>query len=327
MRAIVIEEHGGPEVLAVRDVPDPVPGPDEVLVRVVTSALNRADLLQRRGHYPGPPAEVDIPGMELAGRVVAVGARVREHRVGDAVMGIVAGWAHAELVAVHERQVIAVPEGLALTDAGAVPEVFFTAFDALVLQGGLRSGDWALVHAGASGVGTAAIQLARRAGAAVVATASTAKLDVCRELGAEPVDRTLGDWTDAVRRLVGEQKVAVVLDVVGGDYLARNLAVLRVGGTIVQVGVMGGGSTTVPLGLMLPLRATLRGTVLRARPIEEKIALSQRFAAEVSPGFTDGSLRPVIHARFPLDEIAAAHALMETNTTIGKIVLDVTADG
>lgn len=307
-------------------MPDPTPGPEEVLVRVVTTALNRADLLQRRGLYPGPPSAYEIPGLELAGRVVACGERVTEHAVGDAVMAVVSGLAHAELVTVHERQAIRVPDGLALSDAGAVPEVFMTAFDALIVQGGLRPGSWALVHAGASGVGTAAIQLALRAGARVVTTASTGKLQACRELGAEAIDHTAGDWTDAVRAIVGGAGVSTVLDVVGGDYLKRNLGVLAVGGTIVQVGVMGGGSTQIPLGAMLPLRAKLVGTVLRARPIEEKIDLAQQFAREVCGGFTDGSLRPVIHSRFSIDDVVEAHRLMETNSNVGKIVLDVAPD-
>ncbi len=326
MRAAVIERPGGTDVLKVREVPDPHPGPDEVVVRVVSSALNRADLLQRRGLYPGPPGPFDIPGMELAGRVVAVGSRVEAWKPGDAVMGIVTGFAHAELAVVHERQLLAVPPALRLEDAGAVPEVFFTAFDALVLQGGLRPGGWALIHAGASGVGTAAIQIARRFGARAVTTSSDAKLAVCRDLGAEAVSREAGDWSEAVRAVVGEAGVSVVLDVVGGDYLAQNLRVLAVGGTIVQVGVMGGGTTTIPLGALLPLRATLRGTVLRARPLEEKIVLTQRVARELLAGFADQSLHPVIHARFPLDDIAAAHDLLETNATVGKVVLSVSPD-
>ena len=324
MRAVVIESFGEPDVLVVREVPDPEPGADEVLVEVVSSALNRADLLQRRGLYPGPPAEFDIPGMEFAGRVVAVGPRVTGRSVGDPVMGIVAGSAHAELLVVHERQTAPVPEALALDAAGAVPEVFITAFDALVVQGGLTSGRVALVHAGASGVGTAAIQIARAVGAEVIVTTSAGKVAACRDLGATVVvDYGSADFVQAALEHTGGRGVDVVLDVVGGDYLDRNVRALRVGGRIVQVGVMGGGQTSFNLGMLLPKRATVVGTVLRGRPLEEKIAVTQRFAHELVPLFADGRLVPVIDSRFPLDGVADAHRRMESNANVGKIVLEV----
>lgn len=327
MRAVVLEEHGGPEVLRVREVPDPVPGPEEVLVAVRATALNRADLLQRRGGYPGPPMDHEIPGMELSGRVVATGDRVAGRAIGDEVMAIVGGGADAELVALHERQTIRVPSDVALGDAAAIPEVFITAWDALVLQGGLASGGVALVHAGASGVGTAAIQLARAAGARVVVTASAGKLEACRELGAEAaVDYRSDDFVAAAKELTQGRGVDVVLDVVGGDYLARNVDALAVGGRIVQVGVMGSGSATFPLGALLPKRASLIGTVLRSRPLEEKIAISRRFEREVVPRFETGELVPVIDSRYPLEAIADAHRHMEANANVGKIVIDVADD-
>lgn len=323
MRAVVLARYGGPEVLEVVEVPDPVAGPEEVVVEVVATALNRADLLQRRGRYPGPPMEHEIPGMEFAGRVVELGDRVREWQVGDEVMGIVGGGAYAERLAVHERQVMAVPSSVPLADAAAIPEVFITAWDALVLQGGLTSGRVALVHAGASGVGTAAIQIARAIGASVAVTASTSKLDRCRELGADlVVDYTADDFVPAVKELTAGRGVDVVLDVVGGDYLARNLDALAVGGTIVQVGVMADAMATFPLGALLPKRARLVGTVLRARPLEEKIAVSRRFAREVLPHFDRGLLRPVVDSRFPLDRIGQAHEHMEANANVGKILVD-----
>ncbi len=323
MRAVVLARYGGPEVLEVVEVPDPVAGPEEVVVEVVATALNRADLLQRRGRYPGPPMEHEIPGMEFAGRVVELGDRVREWQVGDEVMGIVGGGAYAERLAVHERQVMAVPSSVPLADAAAIPEVFITAWDALVLQGGLTSGRVALVHAGASGVGTAAIQIARAIGASVAVTASTSKLDRCRELGADlVVDYTADDFVPAVKELTAGRGVDVVLDVVGGDYLARNLDALAVGGTIVQVGVMADAMATFPLGALLPKRARLVGTVLRARPLEEKIAVSRRFAREVLPLFDRGLLRPVVDSRFPLDRIGQAHEHMEANANVGKILVD-----
>jgi NADPH2:quinone reductase len=327
MRAVVIETHGDPDVLVVAEVPDPEPGPEEVLVAVRATALNRADLLQRRGFYPepGPPRAHEIPGMELAGTVAAVGHRVAEWRVGDEVMGIVSGGAYAELIAVHERQLLAVPPEVGLADAAAIPEVWITAWDALVLQGGLTAGRTALVHAGASGVGTAAIQLCTALGARVVTTVSTAKADACRALGADVVvDYTAEeDFVAAAREATGGAGVDVVLDVVGGDYLPRNVKALRTGGTIVQVGVMGGGKATFDLGALLPKRARLVGTVLRARPIEEKIALTQRFGREVLPLFASGAVHPVIDRRFALDAVADAHRHMEANANIGKILVDV----
>lgn len=328
MRAVVITEPGDPDVLAVQDVPDPEPGPEEVLVAVRATALNRADLLQRRGFYPepGPPREHEVPGMELAGTVVALGPRVTEWQVGDEVMGIVSGGAYAERIAVHERQLMAVPPVLGLADAAAVPEVAITAWDALAVQGGLTSGRVALVHAGASGVGTAAVAIAKALGARVVTTTSTGKVERCRELGADVVvDYTSEDYVEAVWAATDGRGVDVVLDVVGGDYLARNLKALRTGGTIVQVGVMGGGRTEIDLGAMLPKRARLVGTVLRARPIEEKIAVTQRFAREVLPWYADGTIRPVIDTRFPLEAIADAHRHMEANANVGKILVDIAA--
>jgi NADPH2:quinone reductase len=324
MRAVVLDEHGDPEVLRVREVPDPVPGPDEVLVQVAATALNRADLLQRRGFYPGPPMAHEIPGMELAGTVVAVGERATLRSVGDEVMAIVGGGADAELVVVHDRQTVRLPTSVTLADAAAIPEVFITAWDALVLQGGLRSGDTALVHAGASGVGTAAIQICRALGARVVVTASAGKLDACRDLGADlAVDYGAEDFAAAVAEWTRGRGVDVVLDVIGGDYLARNIEALATGGHIVQVGVMGSGQATFPLGALLPKRASITGTVLRSRPLEEKIAISRRFEHEVVPRFDSGDLAPVIDSRYPLDDIASAHRRMEDNANVGKILVDV----
>ena len=327
MRAVVITDHGGPEVLQVQDVPDPVPGPDEVLVDVATSALNRADLMQRRGLYPGPPAEHEIPGLEFAGRVAAVGGRVTEHTVGDPVMGIVGGGGYAERVAVHERQAMAVPDALGLDSAGAFPEVFITAWDALVRQGGLTTGRWALVHAGASGVGTASIQIAKAMGACIAVTASAGKHGVCEALGADVViDYASQDYVEAVQAATGGVGVDVVLDVVGGDYLPRNVSCLRINGRIIQVGTMAGRPVPFnPAGLMMK-RAALIGTTLRARPIEEKVAVTRQFAAEMLPHAAAGRLAPVIDSRFGLEEAPAAHERMEANLNAGKIVLDVGPD-
>lgn len=329
MRAVVLREFGGPEVLQFEEVPDPVPGPDEVVVEVAATALNRADLLQRMGRYPDPTgAAVQIPGLEFAGTVAATGERVRSWRIGDQVMGIVAGGGYAERVAIHERQAMPVPASVALVDAAAIPEVFLTAWDALVLQGGLTSGRWALVHAGASGVGTAAIQIAKAIGARIAVTCSAPKADACRALGADLVlERSPHDWAADAAGAV-PAGFDVVLDVVGGEELARNLRVVGTSGTIVQVGTMAGAvdiGTGALLGALMSKRARLIGTTLRARPLEQKIAVTQRFAAEMLPLFDAGTLHPVIDRHLPFGQIAAAHELMAANATTGKLVITLQA--
>lgn len=328
MRAVVLTDKGGPEVLRVVETPDPVPGPDDLLVDVAHTALNRADILQRMGFYPDPRRpDVEIPGMEFAGTVAAMGDRVTGWSVGDPVMGIEAGGGYAERLVTNARQALPIPEGLDLADAAAVPEVFLTAWDALVLQGGLTAGRWALVHAGASGVGTAGIQLCRALGARVAVTVSTGKMDACRELGADLVlERTPHDWSSELLAALadaGRPGADTILDVVAGEDAARNLAVVAPQGTIVQVGLMAGSRVEVDLGALLTKRVRWIGTVLRSRPIEEKIAVSQRFAREVLPWFTSGQLRPVVDRRFGLDDIGEAHRHMEANANIGKILIDI----
>lgn len=325
MRAVVLRSHGGPEVLTIEEVPDPAPSAQEVLVRVRATALNRADLLQRMGLYPNPrKADLEIPGLEMAGTVVAVGSHVTLWKPGDEVMGIDAGGCYAEMLAIHERQVMAVPAAVGLDDAAAIPEVFLTAWDALVVQGGLTSGRWALVHAGASGVGTAAIQICKAIGARIAVTCSTGKVDACLALGADAaIDYRTVDFVEAVNEATEGAGADVILDVIGGDYLERNLRAAALKGTIVQVGTMGGGVVPTNLGTMMFKRLRLIGTVLRARPIEEKIALTRRFSAEMLPLFGSGQMRPIIDSRYRLDDIAAAHAHMESNANVGKIVVDV----
>lgn len=326
MRAVVLTSYGDPDVLTAMEVPDPLVGPSDVLVDVVATALNRADLLQRRGLYPEPgaPREHEIPGMELAGRVAAIGSQVTEWSIGDEVMAIVSGGAYAERVAVPERQLMRVPAGIAVADAAAIPEVGITAHDALVVQGGLRSGGWALIHAGGSGVGSMGIQIVKAMGARVVTTASARKVAAVQALGADVVvDRGSDDFVAAVRVATDGAGVDVVLDVVGGDYLPRNIKSLRTSGTIVQVGVMGGGEAMVNLGALLARRAHLVGTVLRARPLEQKIDATRRFAAEVIPAIEAGTVRPVIDSRYPLGAIADAHRYLETNANVGKVIIDV----
>jgi putative PIG3 family NAD(P)H quinone oxidoreductase len=325
MRAVVLHSHGGPEVLTIEDVPAPVAGPEEVVVDVRATALNRADLLQRMGMYANPfPEDFEIPGMEFSGTVRSVGSRVRALQPGDDVMGIVGGGGYAEQLATHERQCVRVPSGVSVADAAAIPEVFLTAWDALVLQGGLTSGRWALVHAGASGVGTAAIQIAKAIGARVAVTCSTGKVAACLALGADAaIDHTSADFVAEIRSLTGGAGPDVILDVVGGDYLDRNLQAVAVRGRIIQVGLMAGGSSPVNVGLLLAKRVAWIGTVLRGRPLEEKVAVTQRFAAEVVPLFESGALKPVIDSRFPFDRIADAQEYMASNANVGKILIDI----
>ena len=326
MRAVVITEYGDVDVLQVQEVPAPVPGPDEVLVEVMASAMNRADLLQRAGQYPapGPQPEYEVPGLEFSGTIAAVGSQVVSWSPGDAVMGIVSGGAMAEMLVTHERMLQPVPSSVGLADAAGIPEVFMTAHDALVSQGMLTSGRRALVHAGASGVGTASIQICQAIGAELAVTCSTNKVGACSDLGAHlVVDYSKDDFVDAVGDWTGGGGVDVVLDVIGGEYLVRNIRCLKTQGRIVQVGVMGEAVASFPLGALLPKRASLIGTVLRSRPLEQKLDANQRFLSELLPRFDDGTLRPVIDSRYALEDIAEAHNYMATNANIGKILIDI----
>ena len=338
MRAVVLTEFGGPEVLRIADVPVPAPAADEILVRVHATALNRADLLQRRGLYPNPfPGAHDIPGMEFAGEVVeapsspgtpsspdATHRRASRWKPGDHVMGIVSGGAYAEYLTIPAAQAMRTPGGMALSDAAAIPEVFITAWDALVLQGGLQPGHTALVHAGASGVGTAAIQICRAMGARIIVTCSTNKVQACRDLGAHLViDYAKDDFAKSVAEFTNGKGVEVVLDVIGGDYTVRNVACLALKGRIIQVGTMAGPSANFNVASLMPKRASITGTVLRPRPKEEKIAVSQAFAEALLPDFDAGVLKPIIDKRFTLDQIVQAHEHMEANANIGKIVVNV----
>jgi len=325
MRAVVLRSHGGPEVLEIQDIEAPVPGNDDISVDVVATALNRADLLQRMGLYPNPfPDDIEIPGLEFSGTVRSVGAHVRRWKVGDPVMGIVSGGGYAQQLVLPERQAMRIPTGISVADAAAIPEVFITAWDALVVQGVLTSGRWALVHAGGSGVGTAAIQICKAIGARIVVTCSAGKVAACRTLGADVVvDYGSQDFVAEVASATAGAGVDVVLDVIGGDYLERNIAALATKGRIIQVGVMAGKPVLFNVGALLGKRAAIIGTVLRARPVEEKISISQRFASEVLPLFDAGVLRTVIDRRYQLDDIAAAHEYMASNGNTGKIVIDI----
>jgi NADPH:quinone reductase len=324
VRAVLAPTPGGPEALVLTDRPDPRPGPGDLLVDVEATAVNRADLLQRRGLYPPPPGATDVLGLELAGRVAAVGPDVIGWAVGDPVCAVVAGGGYATRAVVPAATAMPLPPGLDALTAAAVPEVFATAYDALVLQGRLAAGEVALLHGGSSGVGTAAIQLVRRAGAVAAVTVGTpAKAAACRDLGAAvAIDRRAEpDFDLALRRELG-RGADVLLDIVGGGYLARNLRALETGGRMVVLGLMGGAAAELDLALLMRRRLTVRGSTLRARPVQEKAALAARLVADVWPGFADGSLRPVVHEVLPLARIADAHRLVEAGSHVGKVVVD-----
>jgi NADPH2:quinone reductase len=324
MKAVVITKPGGPEVLRIEERPTPEPGVGQIRVRVRTSALNRADLLQRGGNYPVPPgAPADIAGMEYAGEVDALGETTSLWKVGDRVMGLVGGGGHAEYLCVHEREAMPVPQSMSWDEAGAIPEAFLTGYDALFNRLDLKFGETLLIHAVGSGVGTATLQIARAAGATVIGTARSAeKLERARELGLNfAVDASKGEWAEGVEKAVGKGGVHCIVDLVGGDYLEGNLRVLALRGRIVVVGLTAGATTQFNMGLLLRKRLTMVGTVLRARPLEEKIALARDFATHAIPMFDAGLLKPVIDRVLPFAEIRAAHELMESNATFGKIVL------
>jgi NADPH2:quinone reductase len=324
MRAIVITKPGGPDVLQeqIRPIPDPAYG--QVRVRIRASALNRADVLQRGGSY-NPPSGVsaDIPGLEYAGEVEALGPGTSLWRPGAKVMGIIAGGGHSEYVCVHEREVLAVPTGMSFDVAAAIPEVFLTAYDAIFLQLQMKIGERLLIHAIGSGVGTAALQLARNAGITVIGTSRSAtKITRARELGLEiGIVASTADWTAGVEKATGRAGVQGVLDLVGGKYLDGNLRVLSPRGRMIVVGLTSGSKAEINLGMLISKRIQLMGTVLRSRPLEEKILLARAFSEHVLPLFAAGKLRPVIDRVYSFRDIKIAHRQLETDSAFGKIVL------
>jgi putative PIG3 family NAD(P)H quinone oxidoreductase len=327
MRAIVIREPGGPEVLELREVPDPEVPFGHVRVRVRAAGVNRADLLQRAGFYPAPPGVPrDIPGLEYAGTVEALGPGATRFAVGDRVFGLVAGGAYAEQVVAHEREVVAAPEGVSDFEAAASPEAFVTAYDALVVRGGLRPGERVLVHAAGSGVGTAGIQIARAMGCAAIGTSRTAdKLERCRALGmADGIVPEKGAFARRVLAATGGRGVDVVLDLVGGAYVPETIQACASGARIVLVGLTGGATADVPLGAVLLRRLTLVGTVLRSRPLEEKIEAAH-LLERGRQWLAEGRVKAIVDRVFPLAEAAAAHAYVASNESFGKVLLDVSA--
>lgn len=322
-RAVRITGSGGPETLSLGELEVRAPGPSEVLVAVRAAGLNRADILQRRGFYPAPKGvPPDVPGLELAGHVLEVGDDVRDFVPGDRVMAITAGAAMASCVVLHARELIRMPEGMSFEDAAAIPEVFLTVYDALVLTGRMRPSHHVLLHAVGSGIGTAAVQLARAYGAIPIGTSRTRdKLDRARALGlVHGIEVTDGRFADAVRA-IARDGVDLVLDTVGASYLGESVDALAHQGTIIAIGLVGGAKGTLPLGALLAKRGVVRGSTLRARPLEEKIALAQAFSREVLPLFRTGALAPVVDAVMPITEIREAHTRLESNATFGKIVM------
>ena len=326
MRAIVIARPGGPDVLVLRDVPRPAPGYGQVLVRVHATAVNRADILQREGHYPAPAdAPADIPGLEFAGEIAALGDGVRDWRIGQRVFGLAGGGAYAEYLVTHERLLVEMPSDLSWTDAAAVPEAFITAHDALGAGAALRSGERILIHAVGSGVGLAAVQLARTMGASVYGSARRAsKIEAARALGLTDGHVTGDDLAPLVAAARGWSDgagVDVVLDLVGGPYVRAAIECLGVRGRLVLIGTLAGREATIPVGRVLTSRLTIRGTVLRARPLEEKIAATRAFAHEVLPLLSSGAVRPTVDRVFPVRDACEAHRRVESNETHGKVVL------
>lgn len=323
MRAVVITEFGDPEVLRVQEVGKPTPKPNEIRVQVRASGVNRADLIQRVGRYPAPPGYAqDIPGLEYAGVVEEVGADVRLWKEGDRVMGIVGGGGYADTLVVHGREAVRVPRGLPLEEAGAIPEVFMTAYDALFRQMNLREGETVLIHAVGSGVGTAAVQLAQAAGVRSIGTSRTeSKVERALELGLDVGIVGEEDWPEKVLEASGGKGVDLILDLVGADYFQGNLSVMAQGARQIVVGVPSGPKAEIDLRALMGKRALVKGTVLRARPPEEKMALAREFEDRVCPLFDARTLRPIVDRTFPAEEAPAAHRHMQENRNFGKIVL------
>jgi NADPH:quinone reductase len=324
MRAIVITRPGGTEVLEEQTRPRPEPGAGQVCIRVHASALNRADVMQRQGNYPAPAGvPADIPGLEYAGEIEALGPGSQMWTQGMRVMGIVGGGAHAEFVVAHERQVMPIPPDLTWEEAAAIPEVFLTAFDALFRQLDLRAGERLLIHAVGSGVGTAALQLARVAGATVIGTSrSPGKLDGARELGLDiAIDGSDKDWVSKVDAATAGKGVHAILDLLGGGYLSGNLSVLAVRGRMVLVGLPAGRIAELDLGTVLRKRLHIVGTVLRSRPLEEKISVTRDFSERALPLLESGRVRPVVDHVYSFADIREAHNRMEADSNFGKIVL------
>ncbi len=323
MRAVTQSSPGGPETLVVTELPDPVPGPGEVLIEVAATAVNRADLLQRQGFYPPPPGASDVIGLECSGTVAAIGEGVTAWAVGDQVCALLAGGGYASLVVVPEGQVMPVPHGVDLVTAAALPEVACTVWSNVFMVAALRPDEVFLVHGGAGGIGTFAIQLASRLGARVFTTAgSEDKLARCRELGAEvAISYRDQDFVEVVREATDGHGADVVLDNMGAKYLGRNVDVLATEGRLVIIGMQGGSKAELNIGQLLSKRGAVIATTLRARPTEGKARICASVVEHVWPLVADGSIEPVVSAVLPLDDVAEAHRLIEGGDNVGKVLL------
>jgi NADPH2:quinone reductase len=325
MTAIAIRAPGGPEVLVPEERPVAAPGEGEILVKVTAAGVNRPDVMQRQGLYPPPPGASDIPGLEIAGEVAALGPGATRFKTGDKVTALVAGGGYAEYCPVHETNALPAPASLLLIEAAAIPETFFTVWHNVFERGRLKNGETLLVHGGSSGIGTTAIQLAKAFGARVIATAGSAeKCEACRKLGADvAVNYRSEDFVAATKTATGGKGADVILDMVGGDYIARNYEAAGVDGRIVQIAFQGSSRANVDFLRIMLKRLTHTGSTLRARAVADKAAIARALETNVWPLIVAGKIKPVIYRTFPLREAAAAHALMETSTHIGKIVLTV----
>jgi putative PIG3 family NAD(P)H quinone oxidoreductase len=325
MKAVTITEPGGPEVLRLTEVDDVRPGPGEVLVDVAASAVNRADIMQRQGHYPPPPDAPEWPGLECSGTVASLGDGVTGWAVGDQVCALLSGGGYAERVVVPAGQLLPVPEGVDLVDAAALPEVVCTVWSNVFMAAGLRPEEVLLVHGGSSGIGTMAIQLARQVGARVAVTAGTSeKLSACAALGAEIlINYREQDFVSQVRDATDGRGADVVLDNMGAKYLERNVSVLATGGRLVVIGLQGGRKAELDLNALLRKRAAIIATTLRSRPAAEKAAIVASVREHVWPLLADGLVRPVVYRRVPLADAADAHRLVESSEHIGKVLLTV----
>jgi len=323
MKAVVVREPGGPEALVYADVPDPEIGPDDVLVEVTATAVNRADLLQRQGHYNPPPGASEVIGLECSGTVAAVGAAVTGHEVGDRVCALLSGGGYATRVAVPAGQVMPVPDGVDLVTAAALPEVAATVWSNVMMVAGLQPGEVFLVHGGAGGIGTFAIQLATAVGATVLTTGGSAeKLAFCADLGADvTINYRDQDFVEVVREATDGHGADVILDNMGAAYLGRNISALALEGRLVVIGMQGGTRAELDLNALMRKRAAVIATTLRARPVAEKAAICRAVTEHVWPLVADGTIRAIVDTTMPLAEAAEAHRRMESGGHTGKIVL------
>ena len=323
MRAVIASEPGGPEVLTVSDLPDPSPGPDEIVIDMAGTAVNRADTLQRQGNYPPPPGASDVLGLECSGVISAVGSSVTDWSVGDEVCALLAGGGYATKVLAPSAQVMPVPAGVDLVTAGGLPEVACTVWSNVFMLAGLQRGETLLVHGGAGGIGTMAIQLASALGSRVITTAGSAsKLEVCRSLGADvTINYKEQDFVEEVDAATDGTGADVILDNMGASYLDRNLSVLATEGRLVIIGMQGGAKGELNIAKLLGKRGAVIAAGLRSRPVEEKSAICASVVEHVWPLVADGVVRPVIHTTLPLDRAGEAHQMMEASDHIGKIVL------